>query len=268
MKILTLSTVKYNNKKYNDFLRAYCNWEKLESIFLSFDIDWAPDFILKDLRNLLDETNASFMVTHDSQYTRELENIFSVGTHPNLRKGSSQGDDIFECIDFYKSNNLSRFTINRFHVLGFAYPDVVALSQEGLKLDSSSLFLNHHFITPHYQEEIDVISAPYFWEDGMRLNNRTSYDDSFIDFECPGLKIFDFHPIDIFLNTFSIEQRNEFKNSFDSVNDATEDEAKKFVNSKIHGTRDILKELIQMKNLGKFKIYDLDFLNDRFRELL
>lgn len=259
--------MKYK-KTNRSFLNQYCNWDGLESIFLSFDIDWAPDFILEDLANLLESTNATFMLTHDSKFTRVLEKNFSVGTHPNLRTGSSQGKDIHECINFYKENNLSKFTLNRFHVLGFAYPDIVALSREGLKLDSSSLYLNHHYLTPHMQKEIDVISAPYFWEDGMRLNNRINHNDSYIDFECPGLKIFDFHPIDIYLNTFSIEQRNEFKDSFNSVNDATEDTARKFVNKKFHGTRDILIELLNMKKTNKLKIYDLDHLNIAFRDTL
>ena len=46
------------------------------------------------------------MLTHDSKFTRVLEKNFSVGTHPNLRTGSSQGKDIHECINFYKENKL------------------------------------------------------------------------------------------------------------------------------------------------------------------
>lgn len=251
-----------------DFLKKYCNWNALETIFLSFDIDWAPDYMLEDLTNLLGNTKATFMLTHKSDMSTEIQKSFSTGTHPNLCKGSSQGEDITQCIDFFKKNKLSDLKLNRFHVLGFSYRDLVSLSEEGLELDSSSLFLNHHYLLPHYQEELNIINAPYFWEDGMRLNNKVDYEDEYIDFNCPGLKIFDFHPIDIYLNTYSIDHRNSFKNSVKSVSEASKNHSETFINKSIYGTRDILKKLLTMRNQGKFIVEDLSFLNSTFRETL
>ena len=256
------------SKEYKDFINEICNWDTLESIFLSFDVDWAPDYMLDDLINLLGDAPATFFITHNSKCVRKIEDNYSVGTHPNLSKGSSQGDGIDQCIEFFKKKKLSKFTLNRFHILGFSYRDLVALSKEGLELDSSSLFLNHHYLTPHFQNELNIVNAPYFWEDGMRLNNKVSYNDSFINYNCPGLKIFDFHPIDIYLNTYSIEHRNEFKFSFDSVINAKKGDAEKFINKSHRGTRDILIELLEKRKRNEFKIYDLGFLNNRFRDIL
>ena len=104
------------NKEYKDFLQEFCNFNSLQTIFLSFDVDWAPDYMLEDLINILGKTSATFMITHDSKCVRQIEENFSIGTHPNLSKGSSQGEGIDECIEFYKSNKLSSFSLNRFHI--------------------------------------------------------------------------------------------------------------------------------------------------------
>ena len=56
-----------------------------------------------------------------------------------------------------------------------------------------------------------MIIAPYFWEDGYTFQQKFM-DDDIIDWETKGLKIFDFHPLDIYLNTTSKVQRDNFKN--------------------------------------------------------
>ncbi len=260
--------IDIHSSKYKDFLNKCCNWNATETVFLSFDVDWAPDFMLTDLMELLSNSKATFMHTHQSDIVKELINNFSSGIHPNLSNGSDQGKNIDEVINFFKNNQFDDFTLNRFHILGFSYPDLVRLSQEGLKLDSSTILFNQHHIVPSHNQAIDLISIPYFWEDGLRLTHNPKEQEHLIDFENPGCKVLDFHPIDVYLNTYSIEQRNNFKKSFKSVINATKTESEKFVNNKFFGTRDILIDLLNREKKGDFEIQDLNFLNTYMRNSL
>ena len=36
-------------KIQNKFLRDYCNFEKLSNLIITFDIDWAPEFMIEEL---------------------------------------------------------------------------------------------------------------------------------------------------------------------------------------------------------------------------
>ena len=74
--------------------------------------------------------------------------------------------------------------------------------------------------------------------------------------------------IDVYLNTYSIEQRNNFKKSFKSVINATKTESEKFVNNKFFGTRDILIDLLNREKKGDFEIQDLNSLNTYMRNSL
>ena len=260
--------INIKSDEYRNFLKKCCNWDSIETVFLSFDVDWAPDFMLFDLMEILSNTKATFMHTHKSKGVDECIKNFSAGTHPNLSPGSDQGNSIEEIINFFNENKLHNFALNRFHVLGFSYPDLVKLSKAGLKLDSSTLLFNQHHIAPNYNQALDLISVPYFWEDGVRLTHKPNDKEYSINLIDPGCKVLDFHPIDIYLNTYSMEQRNTFKKSFKSVIDATEAETEKFVNKKFYGTRDILIDLLKNRKNGIFEIQDLDFLNKYTREVI
>ena len=58
----------------------------------------------------------------------------------------------------------------RFHVLGHSYPDLKFFAKRGTEIDSSIILINQPYITPNYHPDIDLVKAPYVWEDGMILN--------------------------------------------------------------------------------------------------
>ncbi|MEL6814726.1 MAG: hypothetical protein AAFP03_07920, partial [Cyanobacteria bacterium J06598_3] len=56
-----------------EFLDTYCNWKQLNTIHLTFDIDWAPDFMIASVMSLLEsyEAKASFFLTHPSEFVAQ-----------------------------------------------------------------------------------------------------------------------------------------------------------------------------------------------------
>jgi len=245
------------------FLSEYCNWEESKSICVTIDVDWAPDYMLDYVYTLTKQLSPTLFATHESSLLKELAADVNIGIHPNLSSGSSHGGNIHEAISFFKNLNYINFEWLRFHVLGNAYPDLEVLSKHGTKIDSSFCMLNGEYIVPHLQPGLDMVLAPYFWEDGLRL--KAGATDEFINWDSKGLKIFDFHPIDIYFNTPQIGFRNGIKRLYPSVNDIPKIEAEKLINNKVFGTRDALFSVLNKFKSGKVRAFSFADLNNAVR---
>jgi hypothetical protein len=65
---------------------------------VTFDLDWAPDFVIDWLAKRLIEVGvrAAWFVTHHSPAIERLRaesDLFELGIHPNLHPGSTHGND-------------------------------------------------------------------------------------------------------------------------------------------------------------------------------
>lgn len=259
----------YFNASQKDFLKENCNYDNKETIFLSFDIDWVPDYMLQFTADLVSHLDVSFMHTHASPVSAKIIEHFPSGIHPNLQKNSDQGESIEEAINFLSNLGVS-FKTCRFHTLTAGYPDLIKLSEHGTKLDSSTILFNGKNILPTYHHDLDMILAPYFWEDGVYLRGKNLRgNQNIIDWDTPGLKIFDFHPLDIYLNTSSMNQRNIFKEAVTKLQNTEEKFSSSFINNDgDYGSRDILIDLISKEKKGEIAIKSLDSLNNEFREAM
>ena len=69
---------------------------------LTFDIDWAPDWMIEQIAQVLIEKSvkSTWFVTHQSkaiEKLRQYDDLFELGIHPNLLNGSTHGkteDDV------------------------------------------------------------------------------------------------------------------------------------------------------------------------------
>jgi len=72
-------------------------------LILTFDVDWAPDFVIDALRMRLSEARikATFFITHASpaiDRLRRQAGLFELGVHPNFGHGSTHGQTPAEVI--------------------------------------------------------------------------------------------------------------------------------------------------------------------------
>ena len=163
-----------HNNKY--FLDTFCNFNSLKTVVLTFDIDWAPDYMIQRVIDTLSEFNvsATFFVTHFSELLKnETENSkFEIGLHPYVDKRSSQGNDlekiIFDLKSFYPNKNISG---NRFHILKYSYRDLIKLGEKKIKYDISTLRFNSPYLLPCYHKDLNMYLLSYFWEDGVCENS-------------------------------------------------------------------------------------------------
>lgn len=183
-----------------------------KELYLTFDIDWASDEVIQDLIDLLEHYNvkATFFVTHESAVIKKirLHSLIELGIHPN----------------FNNLLNHSRPEIDAVSILD----EMKRIVPEAVSVRSHSLFSNSRLINEFvsrgykydlnmfipswskieckaYKEVNGIVRMPYFWEDdihayAIKQNVEQNWSvDKYLQIK--GLKVFDFHPIHVFLNT-------------------------------------------------------------------
>lgn len=215
---------------------------------ISFDIDWANDDVLFDTIEIVDkaEIKATWFVTHKSKHLSKLiENKnYEVGIHPNfntLLDGNKQhGNNKEEIID-----SLLGIVPNAKLVRSHSVVQSSRLSN--LYLDKGFTHESNDYIPYYSGIELKpwklhngLIKAPYFWSDELECT-QNAYKLKISDLVLfSGLKIFDFHPIHIFLNTESLERYEKTRHLHNKPNQLIKHRYDGY------GTRNRLFELINL----------------------
>src|SRR3954471_19598346 len=110
---------------------------------LTFDVDWAPDWVVDICRQKLNRKNikATFFITHPSDIIPDLlKDGHIAGIHPNVFAGSSQGKSVRETFD-YRLNILPDAAMMRTHGLyqSSCFFSEIILNYPQIKTDFSLL---------------------------------------------------------------------------------------------------------------------------------
>tara|TARA_R110001606_G_scaffold205392_1_gene353138 strand:- start:194 stop:1024 length:831 start_codon:yes stop_codon:yes gene_type:complete len=248
------------------FLHQYANWNRLKTVCLTFDQDWAPDFMLTEILDLLDRYNAkaTFLATGPSEALsgRASAAGHEIALHPNLAAGSTQGRDLYGIITGLKKA-FPQAVGTRFHLLGHSYRDLMALSQHGFKYDVSSLRFNCPYLLPVWHADINMTLLSYCWEDGFAVEGTFPGTLETISLDFPGLKIFNFHPLNVYLNCESAGQKSAFQSAIPDMTRCTAEEATAF-RKQGNGSGRVLRELLQVLEQRQVKCVTLGDLVSAF----
>lgn len=216
------------------------------SIFLTFDIDWCSDEVLEYTLNILEAYNlkATFFVTHDTDmldYMRK-NNRLDLGIHPNfnylLNGDFRYGSNVEDVVKYYKKIVPDAVSV-RSHSVTQSSQILYAFYKEGLRVDSNVFIPFDSGINLSPFECGGLLRVPYFFADDVRVSMRWDYDVE-LYLSQNSLKVFDFHPIHIFLNTENLERYNAAKPYMHDFK-----KLKEFINTEAYGTKDFLIDLIK-----------------------
>jgi len=220
-------------------------WEN--RCFLTIDIDWCHDQVLDDCINLVEMAgiSATWFVTHKTLLIDRLKNNpkFELAIHPNfnfLLSGNTKNgrnadeviDRLLEIVPESKSVRSHSMTQNT-NLLNI-------FIDKGLTHDCN------HFIPEQTNIELKpwklwngLTKVPYFWEDDVASQyiENTPLDKLV---KRGGVKVFDFHPIHIFLNTENIQRYETTRHLHQNPKKLIEHRCKDI------GTRNYFKDLIAL----------------------
>jgi hypothetical protein len=182
-------------------------------IFLTLDIDWAADDVLSDSIDVVEAAKvpATWFVTHETPLLGRLRSnpLFELGIHPNfnplLAGERADGDDAATVIDRLQKI-VPEARVVRSHSM--------AQSSQLLQLFRNRGFTHdcNHFIPAQagivlgpWLHWNGLIKVPYFWEDDVHCQSRQNTPMCELT-QRPGLRVFDFHPIHVYLNTETMER--------------------------------------------------------------
>ena len=201
---------KLSFKKITDCVPGKDSQSEKENpeIYLTFDIDWACDEVLKDCIDLIEKANvaATWFVTHDTPLLNRLRANpkFELGIHPNLNfllEGSPKnGKSAEEVIDRIFSI-VPEAKVVRCHSMTQNSRLSQMFVDKGLTHDCNHLIPEQSgIVVKPWLLWNGLIKVPHFWEDdAVCIYKQNSPVCELLARE--GLKVFDFHPIHVYLNT-------------------------------------------------------------------
>lgn len=204
-----MTDITYHKNQNNSSLGYQCH--------LTFDIDWAPDISINEIRKIINPSGvkATFFITHKSDILKDLiEDGHELGIHPNFLVGSSHGDTPEKAVEFLL-NIVPEARALRTHALVQSSPllQLIFSKFPQLKYDFSVFMYGFPFIGQfNWQfEGTQFKRLNYNWEDDAAF-----FHESF-KWDCPffpgKLNIYDFHPIHVHLNSKDSTLYNALKRS-------------------------------------------------------
>lgn len=233
----------------------------MDATAVTLDIDWAPDCVIDDVAALLLRHNvkATWFVTHSSPAVdrlRQYPDQFELGAHPNLLPGSTHGSTTAEilrhCVELVPEA-VSLRTHGLVQSTGF-FGQV--LKETPWRADVS-LYLA---ATPNLQPtELwwageSLLRIPYMWEDDLEMERPAPNWSPTL--KMPGLKVFDFHPIHVYLNSASMEPYQALKAACPNIRDASPELLRQF-RVEGFGTRTCFEQLLATIGSSSQRITDV-----------
>lgn len=175
---------------------------------ITLDVDWAPDFAIEAAAARLRDAGvcATWFVTHASPAVdrlRERPDLFELGVHPNFFPASSHGDSLDEVLAHVKALVPEALSV-RPHGLYQSSRVLAAIARdERLRVDASLFLPGHPHLRPVRQWLLgtSITRIPYFWSEDHEMGRDEpawSLEPLLAD---DGLKVLNFHPIHVFLNS-------------------------------------------------------------------
>ena len=223
----------------------------MNDLILTFDTDWAPDQAINTVADILinKKVRSTWFITHDSTAIKKLKShpdLFELGIHPNFYANSTQGKTVDQVMRYllkllpnaelmrthglYQSANLFKSIIGKYNIKG----------------DVSILLPETPFIQPHVLDlgkrfGGKIVRVPFFWEDDVEMGRKKPRWslNKISNIKTSGLKIFNFHPIHVYLNTETFDRYEKAKGYF-----KTPTKLEQCVNRRTKGTKDIFLDVV------------------------
>jgi hypothetical protein len=234
----------------------------MHNVFLTVDVDWAPDWAIADLHEHLIAADlpATWFVTHATPLLSDLRADASrveLGIHPNFLPGSSHGTTAEDVLDSCMELVPEARTM-RTHCLLQSTPifqavvdhtpinmDTSMYLRDGRNILTNALPLDHGRV---------LRRVPFVWEDDLEFFAESPNWDAATFLERrdgPGeITVIDVHPVHFALNSASIDQYRALKAAVGDTRRATRRDAARLRN-KGSGARTFILGLAEAVERGR-----------------
>ena len=230
-------------------------------IAVTVDVDWAPDWAIDLTAGILRDhgVRATWFITHASPAVERLRQdpeLFELGIHPNFLPASTQGSSPDEVLDHCLGLVPGAVTM-RAHALAMSSPLLHQIAEStSIEIDVSLFCPYMPGIHPvlYAWEGRTLVRVPYFWEDDHEMELEPPRWEAERIARLPdGIKVINFHPIHVFLNSSSMDAYRRLV----AAETSTEAEEAAFAEGG-EGTRTFFEGLVAMlEDTESWRIRDL-----------
>lgn len=238
----------------------------VESPILTFDTDWAPDFVIEYVANILikKKVRNTWFITHDFPFLEKMKenSLFEIGIHPNFYSDSTQGSN-FDLV----LKNLKKIVPDaksaRSHSLLQSNHLLQQFQRYGIENDVSLILPKTKKLVPHFSKYFNLYRFPFFWEDDFEMAEESDWSINHPIYKVEGMKIFNFHPIHIYLNSKNMDMYDNIKNDF-GLSNLNENNIQKFKNNDEPGTDTFFDQITEY--LSKQKTFTIQDLRENYND--
>lgn len=219
-----------------------------KDIFLTFDMDWANDGVLEDFLTLIESNDltGTLYVTHETDVLNKMKEChLELGIHPNYNRllmGEDPGENYSNILKNIKKIIPDAITV-RSHALTSSSIIVSQYKNFGIRYDLNTIipaYKGLHIKPYKAPAEPSVLVLPFIFEDDVYLAQQEHQNmEFFLSDEFVAPRIFNFHPIHLFLNTDRISTYENARPYFGDYN-----RLKERINKDNFGIRDFFLELV------------------------
>ena len=230
-------------------------------IYLTFDMDWACDELMDFLYDLLEEYELSATI-HITNPFKSLEKYkknrrIELGIHPNfniLVDGNTGGEN-------NKTNVIERCkqivpdaVVARSHALLNSTPITKEFYDFGIRYELNYYIVPYKGINLYPWSLQGVLQIPFFFEDDLYLLEKNDNPPAFyLDDTIMMHRVFNFHPIHLFLNCESLKRYKQIKENYHDFS-----VLKQNVNVNQYGILNFFKELVETAREMNFQFGKID----------
>lgn len=215
----------------------------LKQIYITVDVDWAIDPVMEYCLVLFDELdiNTTINITHETKLLNRMKQKHELGIHPNFNfllngqvaKYSNYQDAIAKVKDIVPT----AVTV-RSHACVSGSQIRYAFAENNLKYELNTMIIPSKGQCIYPWKLADMWQVPYIFEDDV----FATWDDKrayWFDSDWEMVRVLNFHPIHIFLNTESLDRYNTARPYLQDI-----DRLSKLRNLDYYGTEVLLRELV------------------------
>ena len=178
----------------------------MNDVCLTLDVDWAPEAVLDEVlaQVIAAGARATVFATHPSEalLAQDPDQI-EVALHPAFT--AEDDDSPLETLRQTYPHAIGA----RSHRLFVSSRVLEHYERHGIRYESNMLLPLHPGLAPVARRP-RLLSIPFYWADDLPTAAEVpGIGDLRLD--APGLKVLDFHPIHVFMNTMSVEHYEAFR---------------------------------------------------------
>jgi hypothetical protein len=190
----------------------------LNEFILTFDLDWAADAAIDEVAELLIARGmkATWFVTHAGEAVDRLRrrpDLFELGVHPNFLPGSTHGATPEAVLEEVLRIVPEAVSFRPHSVVYSGRLLELIMTKTRLRIDSTFLLPGVEGIRPFVYRQFggELTRVPFFWADDYELGQKLPDWNASRFFKVEGLKVLDFHPTHVWLNSRSAAGYREMR---------------------------------------------------------